>query len=346
MDRSWEPDGSQPIVMAGGASRRDPTSLRLQPSRKPGGSVELQHPASRRPPWIDASIAISITALAIAILALWRTASVRPPTSRVPETSLERTKRERVLRVGYGAFPPYTIVNLNETDPHKRVTGFCVDMIEQMAARQNPPWRVEWHQVSWETLRADMYSGKFDVLPNAIYQTLPRASEFLFSIPFTYVGVGVAVVRSNEQRIRTFTDLNEAGITVSLAEGWTATEYAREHLDPRRLLIKPVGEDINAQLNDLLSGRADAVLQDVPTALSWRAAHPRTVKILWLDRPPMLLPASFITRFDDTEMMNFLNTAIRVLQADGTIQRLDERWKGMGEYPATTFSPGSGLRQR
>jgi ABC-type amino acid transport substrate-binding protein len=189
-----------------------------------------------------------------------------------------------------------------------------------------------------------MYSGKFDVLPNAIYQTVPRAAEFRFSEPFTYVGVGVAVVKANETRIINFADLNKPGITVSLAEGWTATEYARSHLDKERLLIKPVGDDLNAQLNDLLAGRADAVLQDVPTALSYRNAHRAEVKVLWLDNPPMRVAASFITRFDDEEMATFLNTAIHVLQADGTIGLLDQKWKGMGEYPAIPFRPGAGLR--
>jgi cyclohexadienyl dehydratase len=246
--------------------------------------------------------------------------------------------------VGYGPFPPYTIINPNEADPNKQASGFCIDMVNEIVARQSPPWAVEWHKVSWESLRADMYSGSFDVLANAIYATIPRASEFRFSEPFTYLGVGVGVVRRDEDRIRTFDDLNKPGITVSLAEGWTATEYARQHLDSSRLLIKPVGDDLNAQLNDLLTHRADAVLQDVPTALGYKTAHPDSVKLLWLDHPPMRVAASFITRWEDTDMIEFLNTAIRVLQADGTIEVLDRKWKGTGEYPVPTYAPGMGLR--
>lgn len=309
--------------------------------------MALKHSTERRSPLVYVSLVISLAALILASFTIFRNSRqvVVPKETGVRVSSLEQSKRDHKLRVGYGPFPPYVIVNPNELDDNKRVSGFCVDMINEIAARQVPPWKIEWHKVSWEALRADMYSGKFDVLPNAIYQTVPRASEFLFSVPFTYVGVGVAVVRSDETRFQTFEDLNKPGVTVSLAEGWTATEYARQHLDRERLLIKPVGDDVNAQLNDLLASRADVVLQDVPTALSYRNAHPKEVRLLWLDRPPMRVAASFITRIDDIEMMTFLNTAIQILQADGTIDLLDRKWKGMGEYPAIPFKVGAGLRE-
>jgi polar amino acid transport system substrate-binding protein len=291
-------------------------------------------------------IALSIIAVILALLALLGK-SQSPIGNNPPNTpsSLEQTKRGRKLRVGYGPFPPYTIIDPNQSDPSKQVSGLCVDMINEIASRQTPPWQVEWHKVSWEALRADMYSDKFDVLASAIYETVPRASEFQFTEPFTYVGVGVAVVRKDEDRIRVFDDLNKPGITVSLAEGWTATEYARRHLNAERLLVKPVGDDVNAQFNDLLGHRADAVLQDVPTALSYQQAHSNEVKILWLDNPPMRVAAGFITRWEDRDMIIFLNTAIRTLQEDGTIELLDRKWKGMGEYPAPNFKPGAGLPQ-
>lgn len=308
--------------------------------------MTLEHRTDRRSPLALIALIIAILALAVGLFCVLRSGKATSSTNGTPpqESSLARAKREHKLKVGYGPFPPYVIIDPNIQDDNKKVSGFCVDIINEIASRQDPPWQVEWHKVSWEALRADMYSGKFDVLPNAIYQTLPRASEFGFTEPFTYVGVGVGIVRANETRIQTFADLNKPGITVSLAEGWTATEYARKHLDKERLLVKPIGDDLNAQLNDLLSGRADVVLQDAPTALSYRAAHPNEVKLLWLDNPPIRAAASFITRFEDEEMLRFMNTALRVLQDDGTIDRLDKKWKGMGEYPAPQFRPGAGLQ--
>jgi ABC-type amino acid transport substrate-binding protein len=292
-----------------------------------------------------ATLTLSTVAIALALFAVLRSppqaAPAQPATS--VESSFQKSKRERVLKVGYGPFPPYVNIDPNEKDESKRLSGLCVDMINEIAARQQPPWRVEWHKVSWEAFRADMYSGKFDVLPNAIYQTVPRASEFRFTEPFTYVGVAVGVVRADETRFKTFMDLDKAGVKVSLAEGWTATEYARQRLNKDRLLVKPIGDDLNAQLNDLLSGRADAVLQDTPTALTYLKARPKEIKLLWIDNPPMRLAASFITRFDDEEMVTFLNTAIRVMQSDGTVERLDRKWNGMGEYLSNSYRPGAGL---
>lgn len=306
--------------------------------------MALEHPKQKL---VGVYVAVTLSVLAVALALYSAIRPPRPPTANGAhtESSLERAKRERKLRVGYGPFPPYTIIDPNQTDPTKGVSGLCVDMVNEIASRQTPAWQVEWHKVSWETLRADMYSDKFDFLASAIYQTVPRASEFKFSEPFTYIGVGVAVVRKDESRINVFEDLNKPGITVSLAEGWTATELARRRLNPERLLIKPIGDDVNAQFNDLLARRADAVLQDVPIALAFQQAHPNEVKLLWLHNPPMRVAAGFITRWEDGDMITFLNTALRTLQEDGTIQDLDRKWKGMGDYPVLNFKPGAGLPQ-
>src|SRR5437016_1905276 len=56
------------------------------------------------------------------------------------ESSLARIKRTRVLKAAYSGFKPYTIINPNEQDPNKRVSGFCVDLMKEMATRQSPPW--------------------------------------------------------------------------------------------------------------------------------------------------------------------------------------------------------------
>lgn len=262
---------------------------------------------------------------------------------QVDENSLARTKHEKKLRVGYGGFPPYTILDPNQQDPSARVSGFCVDIINEIAKRQTPPWKVEWHKANWETLRADMYSGRFDVLADGVYLTVGRASEFLFTEPFSYFGVAVAVVRKDEKRFSKFEDLDREGIIISLAEGWTSTDFARKMFRHAKLHVIPVGDDPNVNFMDVIEGRADAVLQDVPTVIQFVRAHPKKVRALWLDDPPVRVAASFVLRQGDIGMYNFLNSCIKALQIDGTIEQLDTQWLGFGEYRTFQYRPGRGL---
>jgi ABC-type amino acid transport substrate-binding protein len=258
------------------------------------------------------------------------------------ESVLARTKRTKVLRVGYSGFRPYTIIDVN-ADPNRRVSGFCADMVNEIASRQTPPWSVEWHQVTFETLKADMESGRFDVFADAVYQTIPRASEFGMTIPYSYFGVAAALVRKDDNRFSKFADLDQPNITIALAEGWTSTEYARAHLKLPKLQVVAVADDPFIQLQQVIAGKADVALQDVPTILQFARAHPKEVKALWVNDPPTRVPAGFMTRQNEIEFLRFLDASIGILQADGTISRLDEKWKALSEFPAPTYTKGAGL---
>jgi ABC-type amino acid transport substrate-binding protein len=293
---------------------------------------------------IAAVTVVSILALVLAAVALYQSRT-KTSSGNLVESSLARTKRTKIIKAGYSNFKPYTILNPNAQSSDEQVTGFCADMLREMAARQSPPWKIEWQPVTFETLRADMDSGRFDVFADAVYQTVTRASEFGLTIPYSYFGVAVGLVKKDESRFETFEDLDREGITIALAEGWTSTEYARQHLKKPSFKLITVGDDPFVQLQEVIAGRADVALQDVPTVLQFAHAHPNEVKALWLDNPPSLVPAGFMTRAGEWEMIHFLNASILALQADGTLKKLDEKWSALSEFPELRLSLGKGLRE-
>ncbi len=261
------------------------------------------------------------------------------------EGALARVRRQGVLRVAYGGFPPYTIIDLNETDENKRMRGFAVDMIEEIAKRHEPPLKLEWHQLHWETMRADMLSGKFDLLVDAVYQTVQRASDFGLSEPFSYFGVACGLVRKDDNRFKTFQDLDRDDVTIAVAVGWTSTEFAKRHLKKPKWIDVVVGESPFVQFDEVLNGRADVALQDVPTLVQYAHAHKNKVKVLWLDKPPTMVAGGFATRLEDRDLLDFINAGIRILKVDGTIRRIDEKWKGLGYYEKVDLVPGTGLTE-
>lgn len=283
-----------------------------------------------------------VTSLLALILAT-RTPSFE--TSREAASSLRRAQATRILRAGYAAFRPYTIVEVNEPDPEKRVSGFAADLIREIASRQSPSWKVEWHKVSWESLKGDMSSGRFDVLVDPVYQTLPRAGEFLMSEPYSYFGVAAGLVRRGENRFREIGELDHSQFRIALAEGWTSTDYARTHLSHATLAIVPIGDDPYLQFHEVLSGRADIALQDVPSVLQFVRAHPREVEARWTAHPPMKVAGGFLLRRGDFEMKAFLDVAIRALELEGRIAELDRKWNAFGELREAGMRPGTGLRE-
>src|ERR1700690_895871 len=126
---------------------------------------------------------------------------------------LDSIRHDRVLRVGYGVYPPYTI-----EDPNTReVSGFSASVIAEIAKELG--CRVEWHRLSWDTMSADLKRGVFDVISDPIFATIPRAPEFSFSEPYAFFPDGIAVVRKDDNRFANFDSLDQLGIKISVGLG-------------------------------------------------------------------------------------------------------------------------------
>ncbi len=306
--------------------------------------MALEHPKQKFNALQYISLSLAIFALIVAIASHLRQDRVTSQLVAEEENTFERAKRTKTLRVGYGPFPPYTIIDPNFSDPQKALSGFCIDMVNHIAEQQEPSWKVDWIRVSWETLRADIYSGKIDFVANAIYKTVPRASEFSYTEPFTYIGVGVALVRKGDNRFNKFEDLNDPSVTISLAEGWVITGYARQRLPKANLLIKPISGETNILFQDLIADRADVVLTDSPVAGGIYKEHSEAIDVLWLENPPIIVEACFSTRKGESGLIEFLNTSISTMEADGTLDVIDKKWQDPGRYLKNEFRVGTGLR--
>lgn len=300
-----------------------------------------------RKPLIWVAVLLAAASLFVSILAFKRGqpeltgAAVK---TEAKAGALATIRKEHVLRVGVGGFPPYTLLNLKESDPQKRFEGYMVDVVNEIAKRGEPPLRVEWSLLHWETFRADLESRKFDFIADPVYLTVGRALDFAPSKPISYFGIAVGLVRADDDRFKTFGDLDRDDITVALAKGYTSSEYAYSHLTKPKFKSVPVEQDAFVQLDEVLLGRADVALNDVPTVLQYANAHKGKVKALWLDRPPAIVAGGFLARKEDRDLVEFLNNAIEVLRADGTLKKLDEKWKTFGMFPEVPLSPAEGLR--
>ena len=235
----------------------------------------VPNPRMQRLGWGIALLAL--VSLALSAVALSRSGSATTAASTRNDVAkafrLQTIVKQGVIRVGYGGYPPYTISDPKETDPNKRVKGFSVDLVAEIAARSTPPLRVEWVKLNWDTLKADMLSDKFDFIADPVFETVPRALDFGFSEPYSYFGIAVAVVRKEDNRFKSFKDLDQPGITIALAQAWTSSEFARKNLSKPTFKDITVTGDAFNQLDEVLLGRADVALNDVPTVAQYVSAH-------------------------------------------------------------------------
>lgn len=289
------------------------------------------------------ALVLSILALIIAVVGTRRASSNNRNGGAVSDNAWKRTISTRTLHVGVGAFPPYTMIDPSSSEPTKRYSGIAIDMVHHIANSFNPPWAVEFHEINWDTLRADLYSGKCDFVANVMYRTITRLPDFDFTSPYTYMSMGIGIVLKDDNRFSVFDDLNNPDVKISLVQGWTPTDLARSRLPKATLLIRPMDDPAAFQYQELISGRADIILQDAVTATLVKRAHPDEVKLLWTENPPIHFACSFMLRKGDDELRDFLSGAIEAMLVDGTVESLDRKWGGLTDIRVYDYRPGSGV---
>jgi ABC-type amino acid transport substrate-binding protein len=243
---------------------------------------------------------------------------------------LDSVRATRLLRIGFEGYPPFA-----SQDPRTgSMSGYSVDLATRIADEAG--WKIEWIKTSADTKIADLKTGKFDVMVEPIFETIPRAREVTFTQPFNYNGFASAIVRSQEHRFKVFTDLDKPGIKVVVRQGYTDEAYAKEWLKYATVVALRV-EDTSLIFLDVLSGKADVALADTSQVKVFHKEHQKETDMLFTNPPPAFVPAGFMLPQGDFVATNFFNSALSYLDANGVLDALDQKYDVSAFRPARQF---------
>jgi ABC-type amino acid transport substrate-binding protein len=273
----------------------------------------------------NVALGLWVTALAALLLSIYaafldNSGPGPDPAAAADQPGLVRSLDEhRVLRVGYGGFPPYTM-----EDPRTRqVSGVAVDIMNEIGRQLGVS--VEWHRFNWNTMKADLDRGQFDVLADAIFQTPARGRELTFTEPYAYFAIGIGVVRAGNNRFQTIDRLNDPAVRVAVGQGFAEETFIRARAPRANILSIPSNEDTGAPVNAVLTGRADIAIVNLENAQRFVKSNPRNLRILWENDPQAFVPAGFALRFGDLTGAEFLNVSLRNLQTTGVLKVIAEK---------------------
>lgn len=254
------------------------------------------------------------------------------------ETVLSKMLRTKRLTVGYAGYPPYL-----RRDPNTgEISGYSVEVIKSILEPIDV--KIEWRETTWDNMKQDILIGKFDLMVEPIFMTIPRSSQVGFTRPYAYFGYAVPVVRKGEKRFKTMQDLNSPQVTIAITQGVTDQEYAGKHLPKAKVKLIP-GNDITITLTEVLTGKVDAALADVPTTVEFLKAHAGKVDALFLKDPPATTPAAFMARQSEVEFISFLNNALLFLETQGLFDQLENKYSLPSFREKKTFIAGKGIPQ-
>lgn len=198
--------------------------------------------------------------------------------------------------------------------------GFEAALASDLARRLNLE-RVEVVKVPFARLAAGDLGGA-DIAISQLTPTDERERRLDFTTPYLTAPAGVlARVGTKASDVESL-----RGLRWVVSRSSTLTPIVKRDIRPKRAPIAVA--DRAGALQVLRAGRADALMLDLPVALALAHAEPGRLHVLGQVPDDRGLAAALPEGSPNHEIVD---SAIRRLQADGTIDKLVKRWLGEAE---------------
>ncbi|MBE7418390.1 MAG: transporter substrate-binding domain-containing protein [Ideonella sp.] len=215
-----------------------------------------------------------------------------------------------VIRVATDAtFPPF------EYSENGKRTGFDIDLIEAIARTLNK--KVEWTDIDFKGLIPGLVSKRFDVAASAIYITDERKKVVAFTDPY-YPGGLVIMTKKGDTQIKGPDDLKGKKVTVQV--GTKSVNFLKEHFPT----VQRIEVEKNQEMFQLVEvGRADAAVTGKPAAKLYARSR-GTLQVV--DRQLTVEEYGYAIAKEQPELVKQFNEALKKLKADGTYQKLVDKY--------------------
>lgn len=224
--------------------------------------------------------------------------------------SIAHAQTPDTLRVATDAtFMPF------EFQENGKLTGFDIELVEAVAQKMGK--KVEWTSIDFKGLVPGLLAKRFDMAVSAIYITDERKKVIDFTDPY-YPGGLVLLVKKDNTTIKGPEDLD--GKKVSVQVGTKSVAYLQEKF-PK---VERVEVEKNQEMFSLVEiGRVDAAVTGKPAAKLFAKSRPG-VKVI--DKQLTVEEYGMAIRKDLPELTKELNGALAKVKADGTYDKLVQKW--------------------
>ena len=220
----------------------------------------------------------------------------------------------KIIRVGAETtYPPF------EFTQDDKYVGFDIDLSD--AVIKQIGGQMEFKSMGFDALIPALQSGQIDVIASGMDVTPEREKQVSFSdVYFDQSGKVIIVTKENDQ-IHDWNDLS--GKVVGGQVGTTQVQLAQEAGASQ---VKQF--DSNSQAFMELSAKTvDAVVIDAPIAMYYlKQGADKDMKIV--GTPKGAAGFAFAVKKDNKELQDKLNKALKELKANGTYDKIYNKWFG------------------
>jgi polar amino acid transport system substrate-binding protein len=214
-------------------------------------------------------------------------------------------------------------------DASGKVVGFDVDIIDLAAKKLGVTQEIVDTPFEGIKSGADLNAGKCDVAAAGMTITDARKQVLNFSDPYFDATQALAVPTGKPYR--TLADL--AGKRVGVQGATTGEEYVKQQVQQQGLKIEVVSyKDLGAEQQALATGQIEAAVGDLPVWNEYVKANPGKIVVAnGFDTGEQYGFA--VKKGDNPQLLATINEALAAARADGSYDRIYEKW--IGAKPAS-----------
>jgi len=272
--------------------------------------------ANMKPRLTGLIVALTCMLLAISIPSSFAASDVQKELAR--GSTIEKVLRSGKLKVGMATFVPWAMQSKTG-----EWIGFEIDVAKRLA--EDMGVKIEFIPTKWDGLIPSLLTGKFDIVIAGMMGTPKRALKINFTQPYDFTGTQICIHKDYVDKIKTPLDLNDPAYTVISRVGVTAAETAKKFLPKAQ---KRLFSDNGSMVQELLNGKATAIIQSLPEPAQLVAKNPETLALI--EGTLTKEPISMGVRKGDPDTLAYLNNWIEVVRAEGFLEeKADYWWRSM-----------------
>jgi ABC-type amino acid transport substrate-binding protein len=274
---------------------------------------------------------VSMVVLVICVTLLTNAYMAKPQadadaTAKPVETAYSRMMRTGILRCGYFAEAPFTLIGPD----NKPDAGIAFDLANQIAKELG--LKVEWAQeVNFATIPEDLAAGRYDAVCASLF-VLPRGGKTDYTRPYTFVSA-YGYVRKGDMRFDgAFDRIDWPSRTIAGVDGEGATTAARKLLPQAKFEILPQSAQVADMLNTVVTGKADIGFVMPGVFASFDRNNPGVLVKAGLDKPLYTYALSFGLPTEQPGLKDMLDNVIVQLTASGELQAIIDKYDPTGMF--------------
>lgn len=214
---------------------------------------------------------------------------------------------------------PYTPFVIR--DNKGNMSGFEIEILQAIEQKQNIRFEFTPMLVKWSVLFQALENRQGEILSAAMYANPERAERFALSQP--YMNTQFVFLNGKNSQVHSFKDLKGKKVAVfqnTIAEKeLKALPYAKEI---KFELVNSVYEAVKA----VMSGKADVAYGDYVVLTHYAKEFQQDGVSIAFNPDAQKYQFVFLINKDNTELLQHINEGLDTIQADGTLQQIQDKW--------------------